>query len=139
MGLAWAFGWACVGGVIELLSNLGVELPWFSLIDMWPQTLAIPGFVLGVAFSVVLGIAARSKRFDELSVKRFALWGGLAGATIGALLLSAGLLAPLFPNLLARSVVVLAPFTLLSAGCASASLAIARKATQREPELLTDR
>lgn len=136
MGLAWAIGWGFAGGLIELASNLGIHLPWFSLIDMWPQTLAIPGFLGGVIFSVVLRVAAGRRRFEELSVRRFAVWGAVAGALVGGLVLSTELLSDAFPTLLMRATVILAPFTLLSAASASGSLALARKATQREPDLL---
>jgi hypothetical protein len=139
MGVAWAIGWGFAGGLIELASNLGIHLPWFSLIDMWPQTLAIPGFLGGVIFSVVLRIAAGRKRFDELSVRRFGVWGAVAGAVVGGLLLSTGLLSGVFASVLVRATVILAPFTLLSAASASGTLALARKATQRDPELLLEK
>jgi hypothetical protein len=139
MGLAWALGWGFAGGLIELLSNLGIHLPWFSLIDMWPQTLAIPGFLGGVIFSVVLRLAAGRQRFDELSVRRFGVWGAVAGALVGGLVLSTELLSGAFPSLLVRATVILAPFTLLSAASASGTLALARKATRRDPELLLEK
>ena len=133
MGVAWAFGWGFVGGMIELASNLGLHLSWFSAVDMWPQTLAIPGFLGGALFSVVLGVVARHRRFDDLSVRKFAVWGALTGAAAGGLLVGAGLLAPVIPALLVRSIVVMVPFTALSAACASATLAIAQRATERDP------
>ena len=139
MGLAWAVGWGFVGGMIELASNLGLHLPWFSAVDMWPQTLAIPGFLGGALFSVVLRIAAGQRTFGELSVKRFAVWGALTGAAAGAALVGAGLLAPVFPSLLIRAAVVLIPFTVLSAGCAAGTLAIAQRVTERDPARLLER
>ncbi len=45
MGLTWAAGWALVGVLIELLVD-----PNGSLVDMWVQTLAIPGFLGGAVF-----------------------------------------------------------------------------------------
>jgi hypothetical protein len=126
MGLAWAFGWGFVGGLIELASNLGIHLPWFSLIDMWPQTLAIPGFVGGAIFSVVLRIAAGSRRFEELSVPKFGAWGALAGALLG------GLLVAVFGGSVGIAAVVISVTTLLGAISGSGTLAIARMAEQRE-------
>jgi hypothetical protein len=41
--------------------------------------LAVPGFVGGACFSVVLGIAGRRRRFEDLSLSRFAAWGALGG------------------------------------------------------------
>jgi hypothetical protein len=122
MGVAWAAGGVGVGGTIELLDNvLPGGLAMASAVDMWPQTLAIPGFLGGVIFGVVLGIAGSRRRFDELSLPRFAAWGALTGVLLGALGMSLG--APL---------AFLAVITLASVVAASASLAVARMARGRE-------
>jgi hypothetical protein len=126
MGLVWGFGWGCVGGAIEAASNIGIHLPWFSLIDMWPQTLAIPGLLSGAVFSVVLRIAAGRRRFEELSVPKFSVWGALAGALAG------GLLVTVLGAGLGFAVLITSLTTLLSAVSGSATLVIARKAEQRE-------
>jgi hypothetical protein len=118
MGLLWAAGGAGVGGLIELLDNvLPGGFPMASAVDMWPQTLAIPGFVGGVVFAVVLGIAGSRRRFDELSLPAFAAWGAVAGLLLGALATSIG--APM---------VFIAITTLASAFAASGSLLLARMA-----------
>ena len=91
MGLLWAAGGMGVGGVIELLDNvLPGGLAMASRVDMWPQTLAIPGFIGGVLFAVVLMIAARVQRFDELSMPRFAAWGAVAGLALGVIAMAIG-------------------------------------------------
>ena len=84
MGLLWAFGGALVGGVIEGILNVlpGSDL-WLG-VDMWPAALAIPGFLAGVAFSVVLALAEGRRGFDELRLPRVALWGALGGSLLGA-------------------------------------------------------
>jgi hypothetical protein len=71
MGLTWAAGWALVGVLIELFID-----PMGSLVDVWPTALAIPGFLGGAVFSAVLQVAESRSRFDELSLPRFAAWGG---------------------------------------------------------------
>jgi len=120
LGLLWAAGGVGVGGVIELLDNiLPGGLPMASAVDMWPQTLAIPGFLGGVIFAVVLMIAARRHRFDELSMPRFAGWGAFTGLTLGALAMSIG--AP---------AVFLAIMTGAGTVAAAGSLLLARRATQ---------
>jgi hypothetical protein len=121
IGLAWAIGAALVGGAIELVDNVlpGV-FPWIQRVDMWPQTLAIPGFIGGVIFSIVLGIAARNRRFSELSVPRFAIWGAVAGIVVGGLALSIG--AP---------VAFIGITTFAAALAASGSLTVARMAEKR--------
>jgi hypothetical protein len=91
MGLLWAAGGAVIGGVFELLDNvLPGRFPWIARVDMWPQTLMIPGFIGGVLFAVVLLVAARRTRFDELSLPRFAAWGATAGVVLGGIAVSIG-------------------------------------------------
>lgn len=122
MGIAWAIGGALVGGLFELVDNiLPGALPWISRVDMWPQTLAIPGFIGGVVFSVVLGIAGSHRRFGQLSLPRFAAWGAVAGLLLGSLAVALG--AP---------AVFLGLTTLGSAIAASGSLALARMAENRD-------
>ena len=121
MGLIWAAGGAGVGGLIELLDNiLPGGLAMASAVDMWPQTLAIPSFLGGVVFAVVLGIAGARRRFDELSLPQFAAWGAVAGVLLGGLGMWMG--AP---------IVFMAITTLWSAGAAAASLALARRSEDR--------
>lgn len=122
MGLLWAVGMAGVGGVIELLANvLPGGFPMASAIDMWPQTLAIIGFIGGVIFALVLGIAEGRHRFDELSLPRFTAWGAVAGFLLG-----------LRPALLGAPLFFLGITTLGSAIAAACSLALARRADDRE-------
>lgn len=118
MGAIWAIAWAVVGSIIME----GIIDPNGEIVDIWPVVLAIFGFLGGLAFSVVLGVAARRRRFSELSVRQFALWGALAGVALGVFAISVGI-APL----------VIA-FT--AAGCAlsaAGSLRLARFAEQRDP------
>lgn len=125
MGLSWALGWGLIGGTLmEGIFDRNGEI-----LDMWPQTLAIPGFLLGVLFSIALWATAGRRRFDELSVPRFALLGAAAGALLGGAFLTAGIF-PALPLLL-RAGVVLGPLTVLSAASASGTLAVARMARDK--------
>ena len=124
MGLIWAVGWAVVGGAVME----GIVDPHGKILDMWPQTLAIPGFLCGAIFSVVLGIAASGRRFEELSLSRFGALGAVAGLLLGGLAAATG---PASLPLWLRAAVVLAPLTILSAASATASLAVARLAERR--------
>lgn len=122
MGVAWAIGGALVGGLIELIDNvLPGALPFARAVDMWPQTLAIPGFLGGVIFGVVLMIAARRRRFSELSVSRFAALGAGAGILLGGIGVSNGL-----------PVAVLGITTVGGALAAAGSLMLARVAERRD-------
>jgi hypothetical protein len=117
MGLIWAVGWAVVGGgLMEAFVD-----PHGEILDMWPQTLGIAGFIGGAAFSIVFGIAAGRRSFEELSLTRFGALGAVAGVLVGAFLISTG--AP---------ILIIAPAALLCAGSASGSLALARKAEKRD-------
>ena len=126
MGLTWAVGWAVVGGGLME----GLVDPHGKILDMWPQTLAIPGFLGGAVFSMVLGIAAGGRRFDELSLSRFGAWGAVAGLLLGVFAVGTGMASGVLPLWL-RAVVIIGPMTLLSAVSASGSLALARMAERR--------
>jgi hypothetical protein len=141
MGLIWAAGWALVGVLIGVTSKVLPGLPFwdafFDLFDAPLPALAIPGFVGGVLFSMVLGIAGRRRRFEELSLPRFAAWGALGGlllSLVPAALVAVGLASLGRPDLgLWRiTVAISAPLILLSAVSASVSLLLARKAESRD-------
>ena len=124
MGLIWAAGGMGVGGMIELLDNvLPGGLAMASAVDMWPQTLAIPGFIAGLVFGAVLGIVGSRRRFDELSLPRFTAWGAVAGLLLGGLTVVLGIRAPI----LAVTIT-----TLGSAVAAAGSLVLARFVERRE-------
>jgi hypothetical protein len=136
MGLTWAVGWALFGVLIGITSRLLPGLPWdafFQVFDAPLPALAIPGFVGGALFSVVLGIAGRHRRLDELSLPRFAAWGAVGGlllslvpAALGAVGLASGRLPDLELWLLIGG-----PLTLLSSASAAGSLMLARMADDR--------
>lgn len=123
MGLTWAFGWAVIGGgVME-----GIFDPHGEILDMWPQTLAIPGFIGGVVFSGLLWATAGRRRFEQLSLSRFAGWGAVVGVLLGSLALAAGAAGGVASFWL-RAAVIIGPMALLSAVSATGSLALARLA-----------
>lgn len=89
LGAVWAGGGAALGGLVELASNLFPALP-VGFIDMWIPTLALPGFLGGVIFSVVLRIAARQEGLEGLSLPGMAGWGAGSGLLLGGLLIGLG-------------------------------------------------
>lgn len=118
LGLIWAIGWGFVGGAVME----GIVDPHGRIADIWPAVLGIPGFFGGILFSAVFSIAERRRRFDELSLPRFGAWGAAAGALLAlpaiiVLGLGAGIIVPL---------------TVLGAVSATGSLALARRADDRE-------
>jgi hypothetical protein len=90
MVLTWAFVWAIPGGAIEALSNLGLELSFASNVDMWPQTLAIPGFVGGLVFSALLAVVERGRGLEGLSLGLLAGLGVIVGLLVGGIFMAAG-------------------------------------------------
>jgi hypothetical protein len=136
IGLTWAIGWAIGGILIGIASNVLTFLPWdafFNVFDAPLPALAVPGFIGGVLFSLVLGTAAHRRRFSELSLPRFALLGALAGlllalvpaamVTVGLATIGKGALG-LWP----ATAIIAAPLMLMSAASASGSLVLARMA-----------
>ena len=140
MGLTWAAAWAVGGVLIGATSILLPGLPWdsfFEVFDAPLPALAIPGFVGGALFSIVLGIAGRHRSLHELSLPRFAAWGAVGG-----------LLLILFPFALVAAglatteggrfsmwhilAVISGPFLVLSAASAAGSLMLARMGEDRE-------
>jgi hypothetical protein len=144
MGLTWAVGWALTGLAIgvasKLLPGLPIWDPFFRAFDAPLPALAVPGFVGGVLFSFVLGIAGRRRKFSDLSLGRFAAWGTLGGVLLSlvpATLAALGL-ATLREGLgvWQLTAVIGVPLTILSAASACGSLVLARKS---EPSALVER
>ncbi len=124
MGLAWAAVWTGVGAIVGVVAwVLGLDPA--SGIAEGAAVGVIMGFVAGATFSTVLGITEGRRRFDEMSLPRFAGWGAVGGLLIGVLIVGGAVFAP-GPG----SVVGL--LTLLGAGSAAGSLALARRADDRE-------
>lgn len=133
MGLTWALTGFLAGMCIELIHNVWPN-PVGSAVDIWPAALAYPGFFGGVAFSTVLGIAGRRRRFDELSLSGVAVWGAVGGLLVSLLpaaMVAIGWAAPNVP-MGKITLALLGPFAVGGAIAASASLALARMAEDRE-------
>ena len=116
MGLTWAAAWFGAGLILLFIVGFGAaDVPF-------PLGFALLGFLAGVTFSGVLGIAEGRRRFDQMSLPRFAGWGAVGGLLLsGIFVLAAGL---------GDAILVLGPvFALSSAACASGSLALARGKT----------
>ena len=121
MGLTWAAAWFGVGALIGLVGGVGAV----ALAISWAQI----GFVGGVIFSTLLGILEGRRRFDEMSLPVFAGIGGTVGGLIafGLTLTAVGPVTLTLVGLFNTGVVFL-----LSAGSAAGSLALARRADDRE-------
>ena len=121
MGVTWALIWAPIGLLIGAIVD-----PDGAMDEPWILVGTLPGFLAGVIFSIVLGIAAGRHKLDELSVSKVAGWGALAGVLLGALPMVIGDYNPGEPGWL--PFVVLGSITLLSTASAAGSLLLAKKA-----------
>ncbi len=136
MGLTWAAGWALAGVLIGVTSMLLPGLPSVEVFDAPLPALAIPGFVGGALFSIVLGIAGRRRKFSELSLPAFAAWGAVGGLLLILFpfaLVAVGLASREGSDLGTWQIIAATggPFILLSALSASGSLVLARRAENR--------
>ena len=80
MIVLWVIGWGLgFGGIMEIVDPDG------KVQDIWPMVLAIPGLIGGVIFSAAFITAERSRRFDQVPLTRYGLWGALTGLVLGIL------------------------------------------------------
>ena len=139
MGLTWAVSWSAIGALIAVLPG---TLQGFPLTPEWivgfAAQFAVLGFVGGAAFSVALGVIEGRRRFDQMSLPRFAVWGAFGGLTMWAargtigwsvmdFLEGVGVRGLNWAYALSGGVIVL-----LGAGCAAGSLALARSVDDQE-------
>jgi len=119
IGLSWAMAWFSAGMVWRVVVGFGPgDVPF-------PLLFGVLGFLAGTTFSGVLGVVEGRRRFDQMSVPRFAALGAIAG------LLFSGTLA-LALNL-GGGFLMLGPVVALAGGVSAAgTLALARKAEERE-------
>lgn len=135
LALTWAVAWA-VGGILIGASSIVLPwLPWdafFRVFDAPLPALAIPGFVGGLIFSAVLGVAEHRRQFEELSAARFAAWGALGGLLLtlipaSAVLLGSATVVEGAHELWPLTLILVVPLTALSAASASGSLWLAKR------------
>lgn len=120
IGLTWALAWFGAGVVLLLIVGPGAaDVPF-------PLGFGLLGFLAGAAFSGVLGIVEGRRRFDQLSLPRFAGWGAVGGLLLSGIFVVAA-------DLGGEAILMLGPvFALFSAACAAGSLTLARMAKDRE-------
>jgi hypothetical protein len=119
MAFTWGAVWSAVGLVPRWLFGVNADAPF-------PLILGALGFVAGVTFSGLLGLTEGRRSFDQLSLRRFAGWGAIGGLVLSGLFAKAASLGW-------ADVLLIAPtFAVACAVCASGSLALARRAAQRE-------
>ena len=139
MGLIWAAGWSPIGAVIGVVVGIVVGEVGLGVVALYVWYFAALGFFLGAAFmsATLLKISKEGRRFDEMSFPRVVGIGGiLVGGGLSAFFLSTGdplsefLLSIGDPPTLRWLFSGLA--ALLGAGSAAGSLALARRARDRD-------
>ena len=123
MALTWAAIGFLAGGIIARFPGVDSDLPL-------PLLFAPLGFMAGIIFSGILVAVGRGRRFDSISLPRFAGWGAAGGLLLGSVIGLGAVLrgASFWGDFLLFGV----PLTLGSAACAAGSLAMAKRAERRE-------
>ena len=119
MGFIWGAAWAGAGFVLAVVTGFKADAPF-------PLIFGVLGFVAGVIFSAFLALTEGRRRFDQMSLPRFAAWGATGGIVLSAVFAKAA-------SLEWGDVILIAPtFAVACAVCASGSLAVARRAIRAE-------
>ena len=119
MGFTWGAAWSGAGIVLAAVTGFKADAPF-------PLIFGVLGFMAGLIFSVFLALTEGRRRFDQMSLRRFAVWGAAGGLLLSAFFAKAA-------SLSWGDIAMIAPtFALASAVCASGSLAVARRAVKRE-------
>ena len=117
MGFIWGAAWAGAGFVLAVVTGFKADAPF-------PLIFGVLGFVAGVIFSAFLALTEGRRRFDQMSLPRFAAWGATGGIVLSAVFAKAASLD--WGDVLA----IVPTFAIASAFCASGSLALARRAAR---------
>jgi hypothetical protein len=125
IGLTWAAGWAPIGAITGWLTGMFLGFPLGVVTSNYAVMFGVLGFIGGTIFSTVLSLAEGRRNFSQLSLPRFVAWGALGGLVLGGLAVTAGILGSGFTSL---GAVIAGVATLLGAGSAAGTLAIARSA-----------
>ena len=72
MGLAWGAAWGAAGSIPRWVFGFNPDAPF-------PIIFGVLGFVAGVTFSGLLVLTEGRRRFDQMSLPRFAAWGAAGG------------------------------------------------------------
>lgn len=123
MGLTWGAAWFAAGILLARVPGFYSDVPFAILF-------APLGFVTGIIFSGILVAIEGRRKFDRMSLSRFAGWGAASGLLLSG---TFGIGAALRGETLGGEVLVFAlVLATASAGAAAGSLALARRAERSE-------
>jgi len=123
MGLTWGAAWFAAGILLARVPGFFSDLP-FALV------FAPLGFVTGVLFSGILVAIEGRRGFERMSLSRFAGWGAASGLLLSGIFVVAAALRG--GNAWGEFLLFGPALTISSATCAAGSLALARRAANRE-------
>jgi hypothetical protein len=115
IGVIWGAAWSAACFLLLLVTGFRPDAPF-------PLMFAVFGFVAGVVFSAFLALTEGRRRFDQMTLRRFAGWGATGGVLLGTLFAKAASLG------WADALMVVPTFAAACALSASGSLALARRA-----------
>ena len=126
MGFTWAAARSAAGLVPRWVFGLKTDAPF-------PIIFGVLGFFAGVIFSAFLALTEGRRRFDQMSLPRFAAWGATGGIVLSAIFAKAA-------SLDWGDVLLIAPtFAVACAVCAAGSLAVVRRVARAElPDIRGD-
>jgi hypothetical protein len=123
MGLTWGTAWFGAGILLARVPGFYSDVPFALLF-------APLGVVTGIIFSGILVVIEGRRRFDRMSLSRFAGWGAVSGLLLSGIFV---LGAALRGEALWGEFLVYGPaLAVASAVCAAGSLALATRAEERE-------
>lgn len=140
----WAVAWAGAGLSIGVLSVLVPALPlgwFFEVFDAPLPALAMPGFVAGLCYALVVTVAGRRRPLRDISLAEVAGWGAAGGLLLSAIpalaLLDNGPSGA--PNGAWRMPAAIAVLITFSVASAVGSFALARRAARADERRLRER
>jgi hypothetical protein len=122
MGLTWGAAWFGAGLLLARVPGFYSDLPFALLF-------APLGFVTGVLFAGILVGIERRRRFDRVSLSRFAGWGAVSGLLLSGIFVVAAAFRG--ASVWGEFLVFGPSLVMASAVCAAGSLALARRAERR--------
>ncbi len=114
MGVTWGVAWSGAGFALAVITRFRADAPF-------PIIFGALGFLSGVIFSIVLTLSEGRRRFEQMSLPRFAVGGAAGGFLLSAWFVKAASLGA------GDALIVVPSFALASAACAAGTLALARR------------